>query len=57
MTPVFESLIGTITPWFREWGLMIVFVATFLESSVVVASVLLGESVSPRGKAHPTGGR
>lgn len=40
-----QSLIDAVTPWFEEWGLVIIFVATFLESSVVVASVLPGESV------------
>lgn len=40
-----EGLIDQITPWFRDWGLLIIFLATFLESSVVIASVLPGESV------------
>ena len=40
-----ESLLDAITPWFEDWGLIIVFAATFLESSIVVASVLPGESV------------
>lgn len=40
-----ESLIDAITPWFRDWGLVIIFAATFLESSVIVASFLPGESV------------
>lgn len=40
-----ESLLEAITPWFEDWGLVIVFAATFLESSIVVASVLPGESV------------
>jgi len=42
---VFESLIDTVTPWFHEWGLVIVFVATFVESSFVIASIFPGESV------------
>jgi len=42
---VLENLIDTITPWFEEWGLIIVFVATFVESSIVVASFLPGETV------------
>lgn len=41
---MFESVVESITPWFSDWGLLIVFVATFVESSVVVASVLPGES-------------
>src|SRR5687767_13485373 len=40
-----ESLVDTITPWFLEWGLLIVFAATFIESSIVIASILPGESV------------
>lgn len=40
-----ESLLDALTPWFEEWGLIIVFIAVFLESSIVVASVLPGESV------------
>jgi len=40
-----DAIIDAITPWFVEWGLLIIFVATFLESSLVVASVLPGESV------------
>ena len=40
-----ESIVDAITPWFEEWGLLIIFAATFLESSLVVASVLPGESV------------
>lgn len=40
-----EAVIDAITPWFEEWGLLIIFTATFLESSLVVASVLPGESV------------
>lgn len=40
-----EDVIDVITPWFHDWGLVIIFVATFLESSVVIASVLPGESV------------
>ena len=40
-----ETVIDAITPWFEEWGLAIIFVATFLESSLVIASVLPGESV------------
>jgi membrane protein DedA with SNARE-associated domain len=40
-----ESLVDKITPWFLDWGLLIVFAATFLESSIVVASILPGESV------------
>lgn len=57
------TLIDTVTPWFRDWGLLIVFVATFVESSIVVASVFPGESIlllagffaSPKatGGAHP----
>ena len=39
------DLIDTLTPWFAEWGLLIIFVAVFLESSVFVASVLPGEAV------------
>jgi membrane-associated protein len=39
------SLIDTITPWFRDWGLLIVFLATFIESSIVVASIFPGESI------------
>lgn len=40
-----HGIVEAVTPWFRDWGLLIVFVATFIESSVVVASVLPGESV------------
>lgn len=40
-----QDLLDALTPWFEEWGLLIVFLATFLESSLVVASVLPGESV------------
>lgn len=40
-----ETVIDAITPWFEEWGLAIIFLATFLESSLVIASVLPGESV------------
>lgn len=40
-----DSLIDVITPWFAEWGILIIFAATFLESSVVIASFLPGESV------------
>ena len=40
-----ESLVDKITPWFLNWGLLIVLVATFLESSILIASVLPGESV------------
>jgi membrane protein DedA with SNARE-associated domain len=58
------SLIDTVTPWFRDWGLLIVFLATFIESSIVVASIFPGESIlllagffaSPRAvheHAHP----
>lgn len=34
-----------MTPLFQEWGLLIVFLATFLESGVFVASVVPGETV------------
>lgn len=34
-----------LTPWFRDWGLLLVLLATFLESSVVIASFVPGESV------------
>ncbi len=40
-----EGIIENLTPWFLQWGLLIVFVATFVESSIVVASILPGESV------------
>jgi undecaprenyl-diphosphatase len=40
-----SSLIDTATPWFRDWGLLIVFLATFIESSIVVASIFPGESI------------
>lgn len=40
-----DGLVEALTPWFSEWGLVIVFAATFIESSVVVASVFPGESV------------
>jgi membrane-associated protein len=39
------SLIDTVTPLFRDWGLLIVFLATFIESSIVVASIFPGESI------------
>jgi len=42
---VLTDLIETLTPWFSDWGLLIIFVAVFLESSVFVASVLPGEAV------------
>jgi membrane protein DedA with SNARE-associated domain len=45
MPAVIESIINTLTPWFLDWGLLIVFIATFVESSIVIASVLPGESV------------
>lgn len=40
-----EDLVVRLTPWFEDWGLLILFGATFLESSIVVASVVPGESV------------
>jgi membrane-associated protein len=43
--PVVATLIDTVTPWFRDWGLLIVLVATFIESSIVVASIFPGESI------------
>jgi len=42
---VLDGLVDTLTPWFRDWGLIILFVATFIESSVVVASIFPGETV------------
>lgn len=40
-----ERIIDLIEPAFAEWGLLIVFAATFLESAVIVASVVPGETV------------
>lgn len=40
-----EAAIDLLTPLFREWGLVIIFTAVFLESSILVASVLPGETV------------
>lgn len=40
-----RGLIDTLTPWFSDWGLLILFLATFIESSLVVASLFPGESV------------
>jgi membrane protein DedA with SNARE-associated domain len=42
---VLRDLVDTLTPWFSDWGLVIVLVATFVESSVLIASILPGESV------------
>lgn len=36
--------VDQLTPWFRDWGLLLVLLATFLESSVIVASFVPGES-------------
>ncbi len=40
-----EGLIDAVIPWFRDWGILIIFVATLAESSILVASVLPGETV------------
>lgn len=40
-----ETVVDLLTPLFRDWGLLIIFAATFLESSILIASVLPGESV------------
>lgn len=40
-----DHAIEWLTPLFQDWGLLIVFVATFLESGVFVASVVPGETV------------
>lgn len=40
-----ENAIDVLTPVFRDWGLLIIFVATMLESSILIASVLPGETV------------
>lgn len=52
-----ENIVESVTPWFLDWGLLIVFVATFLESSIVVASVLPGESVLLLGGFFSSPGR
>lgn len=39
-----EGAVEQLTPWFRDWGLWIVFFATFLESSIIIASIVPGES-------------
>jgi membrane protein DedA with SNARE-associated domain len=42
---VVDWVVETLTPVFRDWGLLIVFIATFLESGVFVASIVPGETV------------
>jgi undecaprenyl-diphosphatase len=42
---VLESAVDQLTPWFRDWGLLLILVATFLESSILIASFVPGESV------------
>lgn len=40
-----DQAIDWLTPLFSEWGLVIVFVATLLESGVFIASLVPGETV------------
>lgn len=40
-----DRVIDVLTPVFSDWGLLLVFVATLLESGVFVASVVPGETV------------
>ena len=40
-----EGAVDQLTPWFRDWGLLLILLATFLESSVIVASFFPGESI------------
>ena len=40
-----EGAVDQLSPWFAEWGLWLILVATFLESSILVASFVPGESV------------
>lgn len=40
-----DEVLEWLTPVFSEWGLLIVFVATFLESGIFVASIVPGESM------------
>lgn len=40
-----EGAVEQLSPWFRDWGLLVIFAATFLESSILVASFVPGESV------------
>jgi membrane protein DedA with SNARE-associated domain len=42
---VLEGAVEQLTPWFRDWGIWLILVATFLESSIIVASFVPGESV------------
>jgi membrane-associated protein len=44
MLAVLAGIVDQLAPWFHEWGLLIVFLATFLESSILIASVVPGES-------------
>lgn len=44
MVAVLAGAVDSLAPWFQDWGLLIVFIATFLESSVLIASVVPGES-------------
>lgn len=44
MLPVLTGAVDQLAPWFHDWGLLIVFLATFLESSILIASVVPGES-------------
>ena len=40
-----ERIIDVLTPIFSDWGLLLIFVATLLESGVFVASIVPGETV------------
>lgn len=45
MRVVLEGAVEQLSPWFRDWGLWLILVATFLESSILIASFVPGESV------------
>lgn len=56
MPPVIERLVQWVTPVFGDWGLLLVFLATFLETSAFLGLLVPGETLVILGGilANPT---